>query len=884
MPERAASYFNDQLVTSDDLNFTESASAYKRQKASLALLTQWGVSGNSTSTALKVTLGTAKFSVEPGTAVDSTGKVICVPGYVGTTDPGYGTLGDDDYRPAGTCPAYTNIDITGSGTRYINIAYARTSGSVGVDDDGASFATRYYDSYTISIDTVKGTGAKVPLGRITTSNELVDERQFLQTLSSESSQGTLLEHRQYAHDTGLEGTLFNAVGAGSLGVTVASGVATVKALSGGDLLFINGSRYSAIDGSLEVTLAGTTTYIWVVGGTTATISSGTTWTPGDTLYLICSVVVSTEAITDLREYCTTIGSHVRNDSTVVTGDTVKDALETLDTAYQAADTVLTSALTTARSNLGGKQLFVSGNAAVAYWLVATLPANSAASYDRVTVELTTGGPGWDSTALTHDIVTFSNRYSSGLLRYVYEQNGLHAADRTQGLQIVAYQAAANAVTYIYIVKPATTSWCSGIVRAIGIGNTGGVTTSSDLTIGDVQYGSATGTTDTVMFDSSTTTPNAVPGAIDALFASTTGHSHNGSYPNGPKLTGSSFESGTLQRSATIVVATNWATNPSSATGYATADFQCDGTNDEVQINQALAALPLSGGKVLLLEGTYNIKDAASSAGMWGVSIDDTSLGRGASLNYCNNITLEGMGRSTILQSGINTSSFAVVRVGSGNYANDNGRHSRITVSNLSIYGPVGTFFNYGVYIYGTNNSLPAPTSWAIDRTVIEKLYIRDCLMGIHARITSYLAIRDNEIENVQYGIYAIEPYFGTIQRNAVRGAITTGGHGISGAMGTGVGGVYGFNTCTLIENNLVLCSATTRFTYGIVVGESHCNISGNTIYGASIGISRDHASAAYNSCVGNHLIGCVTNSTFLGVFYYDPPNVNSPTPTAVTGP
>lgn len=37
-----------------------------------------------------------------------------------------------------------------------------------------------------------------------------------------------------------------------------------------------------------------------------------------------------------------------------------------------------------------------------------------------------------------------------------------------------------------------------------------------------------------------------------------------------------------------------------------ADFLCDGTNDEVQINAAIAALPAGGGRVLLSEGTFYI--------------------------------------------------------------------------------------------------------------------------------------------------------------------------------------------------------------------------------------------------------------------------------------
>ena len=46
---------------------------------------------------------------------------------------------------------------------------------------------------------------------------------------------------------------------------------------------------------------------------------------------------------------------------------------------------------------------------------------------------------------------------------------------------------------------------------------------------------------------------------------------------------------------------------SSAAGWTAADvdYLCDGTDDQVEINDALAALPSTGGRVLLLSGTYN---------------------------------------------------------------------------------------------------------------------------------------------------------------------------------------------------------------------------------------------------------------------------------------
>ena len=60
--------------------------------------------------------------------------------------------------------------------------------------------------------------------------------------------------------------------------------------------------------------------------------------------------------------------------------------------------------------------------------------------------------------------------------------------------------------------------------------------------------------------------------------------------------------GNYTRSVTLTVA---ASN-SSADSQAEADYLCTGTNDQTQIQAALNALPTNGGRVVLLERTYNI--------------------------------------------------------------------------------------------------------------------------------------------------------------------------------------------------------------------------------------------------------------------------------------
>jgi hypothetical protein len=59
---------------------------------------------------------------------------------------------------------------------------------------------------------------------------------------------------------------------------------------------------------------------------------------------------------------------------------------------------------------------------------------------------------------------------------------------------------------------------------------------------------------------------------------------------------------------------------------ATADYQCDGVDDNVQWQQALNALPSGGGKIIGLAGNYNFGATISRA--------------------INNVTIEGLGKST----------------------------------------------------------------------------------------------------------------------------------------------------------------------------------------------------------------------------------------------
>ena len=86
-----------------------------------------------------------------------------------------------------------------------------------------------------------------------------------------------------------------------------------------------------------------------------------------------------------------------------------------------------------------------------------------------------------------------------------------------------------------------------------------------------------------------------------------------------------------------------ASSDTNAKGIAGADYVCNGTNDHVEINNAISALPANGGKIILLEGTF--------------VVDGSSI-----LN--NNVALIGQGDSTIIQAKASSSvsSFDIIKI------------------------------------------------------------------------------------------------------------------------------------------------------------------------------------------------------------------------------
>ena len=109
-----------------------------------------------------------------------------------------------------------------------------------------------------------------------------------------------------------------------------------------------------------------------------------------------------------------------------------------------------------------------------------------------------------------------------------------------------------------------------------------------------------------------------------------------------------------------------------------ADFVCDGVDDQVEIQAAIDALPAGGGKVVLLEGIYDITQ--------NLIVVETS-----------NVSISGMGKSTLLKGrGTVGGSYKwapIIGIDSA---------SNVVISNLRCHGGMGVF-GYGIHFKDSDN-------------------------------------------------------------------------------------------------------------------------------------------------------------------------------------
>jgi parallel beta-helix repeat protein len=197
-----------------------------------------------------------------------------------------------------------------------------------------------------------------------------------------------------------------------------------------------------------------------------------------------------------------------------------------------------------------------------------------------------------------------------------------------------------------------------------------------------------------------------------------------------------------KRTATRIVAANDSLDTTKA------DYVCDGSSDEVQINQAITDLAGLGGRVILLEGTFDI---------------------GSSILLDDDVTLEGQGFGTVVTTDdnirmiySNAKLWVIVRnlhiVGAGAaHGNNAGIYFEDGSDNLIFNCLIESCGTNGIVFDGDDNS------WAI------KNILRDQeLHGIYLLYADYATIKENRLwENDSEGIFAMASDRCLIEANIV---------------------------------------------------------------------------------------------------------------------
>lgn len=265
-----------------------------------------------------------------------------------------------------------------------------------------------------------------------------------------------------------------------------------------------------------------------------------------------------------------------------------------------------------------------------------------------------------------------------------------------------------------------------------------------------------------------------------------------------------------KRFATIVVG-------SSTSGYTAndVDYLCSGQSDQLKINSAIAALPSSGGNIVLLEGTY--KPSAP------ITINKA------------NINLVGVGNNTQITRNWSGASGSGLIVVSG----DN-----CTIENMKINGLYSTLYNYT-----TNRGINVTGSSFTSKNMC----VFDFYRGIYLSDSSnHTIVNTTSSNNGFYGMYIENCSENTI---------------IGNRFNNNAYGIYLFrsNTNTIANN---ICLSNTYNGIDIHVASPNNNVAGNICEGNARGINlycTNYDSVIGNACnnneIGIQLIGTVNDAT-----------------------
>ena len=265
------------------------------------------------------------------------------------------------------------------------------------------------------------------------------------------------------------------------------------------------------------------------------------------------------------------------------------------------------------------------------------------------------------------------------------------------------------------------------------------------------------------------------------------------------------------------------------------DYNCDGTDDQTEINEAISTLPVGGGIVRLKKGTYNLTGVVEI--------------------LKSNVVLEGEGSATIIKAANASNLGDVVRIGNGGTTS----YTNIAVRNLMIDG------NQANQTSGNSSPL---VLWGTSSFKHSRIIIENCwLTGARLDCLKVIAIEDSIIRNciIYSNTGAAIGLFTTSQYNAITGnVLASNSYGIYDSACN-----YNAMTGNVIRNNSYgiyvsngwreVITGNMFFTstnYGVyLIGAQRVAVTGNQFYGDSWGIVVGNSSniTRYNVITGNTL-------------------------------
>lgn len=215
----------------------------------------------------------------------------------------------------------------------------------------------------------------------------------------------------------------------------------------------------------------------------------------------------------------------------------------------------------------------------------------------------------------------------------------------------------------------------------------------------------------------------------------------------------------------------------------TADYYCNGTNDQTVIQQAIDALPSTGGKIVLLEGTYNISGTIT-------------------IYNKKNVTLQGLGRNVIFSATTSTSALYMIKV-----------RSAIGVN----------IFDIDIdYTNNTSGDGTAIQLYTTNHTVIERVKIQNSKgNGIEWFNSNYTRFSDISFINVRQCVWDRGSNHSSIFSRIV--------------IDTATNGIVLASSSTL--NKICDCIVRTATDNGIKSDAAYTMINDNIVYGCGVGIT-----------------------------------------------